>query len=222
MQQQTAVVIGATGMIGNLVTQLLLNDDTFNKVRILVRKPVAFKHPKLETVIVDFNDLADFKNKLGNGDVIFSCIGTTQKNVKGDKALYRKIDFDIPANAATIGKASGFSQFLMVSSVGANAKGNNFYLRLKGELEQAVIKAGLSSTHIFQPSMLLGDRKENRLGERFFQNVFKLASGIFIGSLRKYRAIEGATVAAAMVNAAKENKQGNFFYVFDEMISLAK
>ena len=222
MQQQTAVVIGASGMIGNLVTQFLLADETFSKVRILVRKPIELLHPKLETTIVDFNDQNDFKNILGLGDVIFSCIGTTQKNVNGDKALYRKIDFDIPFNAAAFGKAAGYSTFLMVSSVGANVKSSNFYLRLKGELEQSVMNTGVSAIHIFQPSMLLGDRKENRLGEKFFQHLSKILSNILIGSLRKYRAIEGKTVAKAMVNAAKENKKGNFFYLFDEMKALVK
>ncbi len=222
MQQQTAVVIGATGMIGSIVTQLLLKDDAFKTVRILVRKPLDMQHPKLETVIVDFNNLDDYKNKLGTGDCIFSCIGTTQKNVKGDRNLYRRIDFDIPANAAALGKTAGFSAFLMVSSVGADVKSGNFYLRLKGELEQAVINTGLSSTHIFQPSMLLGKRNEYRLGESIFQSLFKLLSGLLMGSLRKYRAIEGATVAKAMVNAAKQNKQGNLLYLFDDMKTLVK
>ena len=220
MQQQTAVVIGATGMIGNLLTHQLLNDDAFSKVRILVRKPTELTHLKLETVIVDFNNSEDYKNKLGSGDVIFSCIGTTQKNVKGDKTRYRQIDFHIPLNAAIMCKESGFSQFLMVSSVGANAKGTNFYLRLKGELEEAITSVGFKSVHIFRPSMLLGKRNENRLMESIFQSLFKIFSGLLTGGWKKYKAIEGEAVAEAMVSAAKQFKQGIFFYEYDAMKAL--
>ncbi len=222
MQQQTAVVIGATGMIGNLVTQQLLNDDAFNKVRILVRKPVLLQHPKLETVLVNFADMNDYKNKLGNGDYIFSCIGTTQKNVKGDNQLYRTIDYDIPFHAATLGKEAGFQSFSMVSSVGANKASPNFYLRLKGELEEAVAAVGFNGLHIFRPSMLLGNRNEYRFGENVLQGTLKTFSSLLFGSFNKYKAIEGSTVATAMVNAAKQNAEGKFFYEYDAIELLAK
>ena len=222
MQQQTAVVIGASGMIGNLVTQALLKDESFSKVRILVRKPILLEHPKLETVIVNFADLNDYQNKLGTGDCIFSCIGTTQKNVKGDNQLYRSIDYDIPLNAATLGKAAGFQSFSMVSSVGANAEASNFYLRLKGELEDAISVVGFNSLHIFRPSMLLGNRKEFRFAENIFQGVFKALSIVLFGSLSKYKAIQGEMLSAAMVKAAKQEEQGKFVYEYDAIELLAK
>lgn len=222
MQQRTTVVIGATGMIGNLVTQQLLKDDAFNKVRILVRKPVLLQHPKLETVLVNFADMDDYKNKLGNGDCIFSCIGTTQKNVKGDNQLYRSIDHDIPFHAATFGKEAGFQSFLMVSSVGANKTSSNFYLRLKGELEEAIDAVDFNSLHIFRPSILLGDRNEYRFGEHILQSTSRAFSALLFGSLRKYKAIEGKTVATAMVNAAKKTSQGKFLYEYDAIELLAR
>ena len=222
MQQQTAVVIGASGMIGNLVTQELLKDEAFTKVRVLVRKPIQLDHPKLETVIVNFADLNDYQKKLGTGDCIFSCIGTTQKNVKGDNKLYRSIDHDIPLNAATLGKAAGFHSFSLVSSVGANAASSNFYLRLKGELEDAISTVGFNSLHIFRPSMLLGNRKEFRFAENIFQGVFKTLSVVLLGSFKKYRAIQGETVAAAMVNAAKQEVEGKFIYEYDAMELLTR
>ncbi len=222
MQQQTAVVIGASGMIGNLVTQQLLKDEAFAKVRVLVRKPILLQHPKLETVVVDFADLNDYQNKLGSGDCIFSCIGTTQKNVKGDNQLYRSIDHDIPLNAATLGKAAGFQSFLIVSSVGANAASSNFYLRLKGELEDAVSAIGFNSLHIFRPSMLLGNRKEFRFGESIFQGVFKALSVLLMGTLKKYKAIEGDILATAMVNAAKQEVQGKHLYEYEAIELLAR
>jgi len=221
MQQQTAVVIGASGMIGNLVTQKLLKDESFSKVRILVRKPILLEHPKLETAIVDFADLTDYQNKLGTGDYIFSCIGTTQKNVKGNNQLYRSIDYDIPLNAAVLGKAAGFQSFSIVSSVGANAAATNFYLRLKGELEEAISTLGINSLHIFRPSMLLGNRKEYRFGENILQGTFKALSVLFFGSFKKYKAMQGEILAAAMVNAAKQEIQGKCIYEYDAIELLA-
>ena len=116
MNGQTAVVLGATGLIGSHVLEQLLNDDAFIKVRVLVRRPLELQHPKLEVCITDFNNYADYQSKLGTGNCIFCCIGTTNANVKGDKALYRTIDFDIPVNAARFGKEAGFQQFLLVSA----------------------------------------------------------------------------------------------------------
>ena len=222
MQQQTAVVIGSTGMIGDRVTRLLLQDEAFNKVRILVRNPVLLQHPKLETVLVNFADLNDFQNKLGSGDCIFSCIGTTQKNVKGDNQLYRSIDYDIPLNAAIFAKAAGFKSFSIISSVGADPSSSNFYLRLKGELEDAISAIGFKSLHIFRPSMLLGKRVEYRFGENILQGTFKALSALLFGPFKKYKAIQGAAVASAMVNAAKQEVQGKFLYEYDAIELLAK
>ena len=94
--------------MGTHLTQLILNVDYFTEVRILVRRKTFLNHPKLKEVIVDFDDLADYENKFGEGEIIFSCIGTTQKKVKGDNVLYEKIDHDIPVNAARIGFKKGF------------------------------------------------------------------------------------------------------------------
>ena len=103
MNKQTAVVIGATGLIGSHVVEELLKDDTFTIVRTLTRKPLTIIHPKLQQRMVNFNDMDDYKEKFGEGDVIFCSIGTTQKKVQGDKAAYNKVDYDIPVNAAQMG-----------------------------------------------------------------------------------------------------------------------
>jgi uncharacterized protein YbjT (DUF2867 family) len=222
MPTQNAVVLGATGLIGGLLLQKLLNDDAFATITILVRKPVDIQHAKLKTIVTDFNNLEQFKANIDKPDVVFSCIGTTQKNVKGDNVLYTKIDFDIPTHAALFAKEAGCESFLIVSSVGANAKAKNFYLRLKGQVENAVSNSGINSVHIFQPSMLLGNRKEHRVGEGFLQTTIKALSVFFTGKLRKYKAIEAADVAVAMANAAKEPEPGIHFYVYDDIISLIK
>ena len=218
----TAVVIGATGFIGELLVNELVDDSQFIKVRLLVRKPIDLSHPKLEIAIVDFNDQNDFKQKLGKANCLFCCIGTTQKQVKGDKDAYRKIDHDIPLHAAQFAKQAGIDWFLLVSAIGANANSGNFYLKLKGETEEAVADVGINSLHIFQPSMLLGMRKEFRIGEVIGKGLIGTFSFLFQGSLKKYRGISGLTVAKAMVAAAKQNLPGKHIYIYDDMLKLAK
>lgn len=209
-------------MIGNYLLEALLQDDYFNTIRIIVRRPRQKTDPKMEVKLVDFNDTESIKLAVEESDTIFCCIGTTQKNVKGDNDLYRKIDFDIPVKAARLGKEIGCEKFIIVTSVGANSHSNTFYLKLKGELENAIHSVGLDAVHIMQPSMLLGERKEHRSGEGLLQSSTKLLSGLFFGSLRKYKAIHGKTVAAAMLNAAKKNDTGFFRYTYDGIKELAE
>lgn len=215
----TATLIGATGLIGNYLLDELLQDDYFDTVKILIRRPLEFSHPKLEKHLVDFNDGDSFLVALSNSDFVFCTIGTTQKKVKGDKEAYRKIDYDITVNAARFSKMIGCETFVLVSSVGANSKSNNFYLKLKGEIEDTVKETGLHSINIMRPSILLGDRKENRLAETISKKIMS-AFSFLVPS--KYKAIHGRTVAKAMKQAAKENKQGFFFHEYKEIKTKAK
>ena len=176
----------------------------------------------MEVKLVDFSDTESLKLALDGSGAVFSCIGTTQKNVKGNHDLYRQIDFDIPVKAATLCKELGCEKFILVSAVGANRHSNTFYLKLKGELENAIHGIGLRSVHIMQPSQLLGERKEKRTGESILQGSMKTLSGIFVGSLRKYRAIHGKTVAKAMLNAAKKSESGFYRYTFDGIKEVAE
>jgi uncharacterized protein YbjT (DUF2867 family) len=221
MAGQTAVVIGATGMIGELVVRQLINDADFTKVRLLVRKVVPYRDRKVEVEIVDFKNKEEIRQKLGQGDCIICCVGTTQAKVKGDKAAYRKIDFDIPVDVAKAGLANGFHNFLIVSAIGANAGSGNFYLQLKGETEDALKQLQYPSLHIFQPSVLMGHRKESRPMEKILQAIMPAFSIFLAGKLKKYKPIEGQTVAKAMVNASKLNHHGTQVYSFEQMSKLA-
>ena len=138
MSAKTATLIGATGLIGGELLNLLLEDGYFRTVRVLIRRPYNREHPRLEKKLVDFNDNDSMLVALDNSDVVFSAVGTTQKQVKGDKQLYRKIDYNIPVHAARFCKMTGCKTFVLVSSVGANSESNTFYLKLKGEVEDAV------------------------------------------------------------------------------------
>lgn len=217
MREKIATIIGATGMIGSYLLEILLKDDYFTTVRIIVRRPCQKADPKMEVKLVDFNNAESLKLALEGTDTIFCCIGTTQKNVKGDNDLYRKIDYEIPLKAARFGKEVGCEKFIVITSVGANSHSNTFYLKLKGELENAIRSVGLHTVHIMQPSMLLGRRKEHRTGEGVLQGSMKLFSGFFFGGMRKYKAIHGKAVAAAMLNAAKKDDKGFFRYTYDEI-----
>jgi len=207
----TATIIGATGLIGGYLLEELLQTDYFDTVRILLRRPVELTHPKLEKKLVDFTDTESFRLALEDSSVVFCAVGTTQKKVKGDKAAYRKVDFDIPVNAARFCKMTGCEIFILVSSVGANSKSKNFYLKLKGEVEDAVKATGLKSVHIMKPSVLLGERKESRWGESISKKLMSILSFVITS---KYKPIHARDVAKAMIAAAKTKKEGNFAYEF--------
>jgi uncharacterized protein YbjT (DUF2867 family) len=178
-------------------------------VRVLIRRPLDKAHPKLEKKIVDFNDNDSLLVALSNSDVVFCTIGTTQKKVKGDKDAYRKIDYDIAVNAARFCKMTGCEKFILVSSVGANTKSNTFYLKLKGEIEDVVKETGLKNIHIMRPSVLMGERKESRFGEKLSKIIMTPISFLIPP---KYRPIHGKDVAKAMLAVSKKNKEGFFVY----------
>ena len=189
--------------------QELLANPYFDTVRILIRRPIDITHQKLEKKLVDFNDNDSLLVALNNTDVVFCSIGTTQKKVKGDKEAYRKIDVDIPVRLAKCSKMTGVENFVLVSSVGANSKSSNFYLKLKGEVEEAMQGIGLRTLHIMRPSFLTGKRKEFRIGEVIGEPIMNIFS-ILIPE--KYKAIKAKDVARAMVEIAKKNVDGVFFY----------
>lgn len=220
MYSKTAVVLGASGLTGSHLLSLLLEDDHFERVRALVRTPLDRQHPKLETAVVNFDDLEDLAIRLGNGDSIFCCVGTTQKKIRGDPDAYRKVDFAIPFNAARLGIALGFRKFLLVSTVGADAASPNFYLRLKGETEKNIRLFDYDSIHIFRPSVLLGARKEFRWADVVGNAVFRPLSLLFFGPFKKYRAVNARTLAAAMLGAAKKDVKGVYVWRYPEFKAL--
>jgi uncharacterized protein YbjT (DUF2867 family) len=220
MHRKTAVVLGATGLIGQHLVQELLQNEFFSRVRILVRRPLTLNHPKVDIQVVNFNDEKDIAAKIDIGDVIFCCLGTTRKKVKGNKTEYRKVDYDIPIITARLGVQHGFSQFLMVSAIGANPVAANFYLQLKGCIEEDITALPFESIHIFRPSLLLGNRDEFRLGERIGSMLIPAISFLLIGAWRKYRPIQAAEVAKSMVAAANKEIAGVHLYEYDEMKTL--
>jgi uncharacterized protein YbjT (DUF2867 family) len=203
----TALIVGSTGLIGNQLVELLLDDDRYTQVTAIARTSLPFSHPKLKLIIADFDSIESQKEKLVADDV-FCCLGTTIKSAKSKEA-FRKIDFDYPLLIAKLTKALGAKQFLLVSALGANKASSVFYNKVKGEIEEAISSLGFESYHVLRPSLLLGPRIEKREGEQSMQKIFS-AVGFLIP--KKYKAIESIKVARGMLAIAKKNVSGNFIH----------
>ena len=219
MSERTATLIGATGLVGGELLSLLLDDDHFRKVRILVRRPITMNHPKLERKLVDFSDADSLLVDLDESDVVFCTIGTTMKKVKGNKEIYRKIDYDIPVNVARYCKIMNCKNYIVVSAVGADSGSRNFYLNLKGEVEDLLKKVGIESTYIMRPSMLLGKRNEFRFGERIAIPLIKKIAFLLPS---RYKPIQARDVARAMLAAAKRHEKGFFVCEYKKMKQLGR
>ncbi|ABS21841.1 oxidoreductase [Bacillus cytotoxicus] len=200
MNKRTALVLGASGLVGQEVTQLLLDSDYYDSVTIFVRKPLQLKHEKLQQKQVDFSILEEYKEFFAVDDV-FCCLGTTIKKAR-TKANFKKVDYEYTLRAACLSEKQGVQNFLVISSMSANSKSVFFYLQVKGKMEEELQKLGIEGIHIFRPSLLLGERKEFRFGERMAGKIFGLLPFIFKGTLKKYKPISAEQVARGMYLAA--------------------
>lgn len=203
---RTALLLGASGLVGGHCLNYLLNDDYYSQVDVIARRPLNNDHPKLAQHLVTFDRLAGECRDIKVDDV-FCCLGTTIKKAGSQEAFYR-VDFTYPLEIAKLCKTSGAKQFLLVSAVGANPSSSIFYNRVKGEIEKTIGQCGYQGFHVFRPSLLLGERQEKRMLEGMAQIAFKLLSGIMVGPFGRYRAIEGKTVAYSMVWVAKRQEEG--------------
>lgn len=215
---QTAIIIGSSGLIGTEVLKLLLTDTDFEKIRIFVRKPLGINHPKMEQHMVDFDSIFKYSDLI-KGDCLFCCLGSTIQKA-GSKEEFKKVDYSYPLAFAKIAKQNGISKFLIISSLGADSTSSNFYLKVKGDIEMALEQLKFKSLIILRPSMLLGDREEFRLGEVIGKIVMKGLAFLFIGKLKKYKAIEAAVVANAMVKLSKSNSSLISTIQSDELMKL--
>jgi uncharacterized protein YbjT (DUF2867 family) len=214
-----AIIAGASGLMGSCLLDILLHQPAYDEILVLVRKDLPVKHSKLTQMVVDFDKLDDYSARI-TGDVLFCCLGSTKKKTP-DLKDYRKVDHDYPFHLAQIALKNGIGQFYLVSAIGANIKASNFYSKMKGETESDIIKVGLPSLHIYQPSFLAGDRKEDRPLEKFSVGLINIIDPLLIGKLKKYRSIDAATVASAMYKQSLENKPGVHIYSSDKIKELS-
>ena len=200
---KTAVLFGSSGLIGSNLLDNLINNNTYNKIKIFVRKLPSIDNSKVEVINTDFLDLDTLKEKL-TGDDCFFCIGTTHKDTP-DKNEYRRIEYDLPVQLAKIAKFNSISNFIYVSSIGANPKASSTYLKNKGQVEEELKKIGFSNLSIIQPSFLVGNRKDFRIVEVLGIPVMKFLSLFFFGGFKKYTPIKVEIVANAMIKLASGN-----------------
>jgi uncharacterized protein YbjT (DUF2867 family) len=206
-----AVIAGASGLVGQECLRLLLN--RYDSVISLVRKPTGLACERR----IDFDRLDTIE--IPRGAHVYSALGSTIKKA-GSEAAFRRVDFDYPRMLAARAAAGG-AKFILVSSVGADKASRNFYLRVKGELEEAIAALPLEAALFFRPSVLIGDREEKRTGETVGIVIARTLTFVLAGPLRKYRAIPAGTVAEGMVSAANSDVRGVHAYHYDDILRLA-
>ena len=211
-------LFGSTGLIGNEILKLLENDKYFEHINVVSRKHIDLNSKKSKLNIIDFSDYKAYLKAVDGSDVVLASIGTTQSKVRFNKKKYREIDFGIISNAIKACKEKNVKHFSFVSSAGADINHTSFYLKLKGEIEKEVQSQQLNSSTVYRPSLLLGDRKENRFGEKIAQIIIPLISFIFPYN---YKPIKALNVAKAMVNESKNYESGFKIYHYNEILKLS-
>lgn len=217
MKFKQVTLFGATGLIGGYLLEFLLKDSEIHLINVVGRNPFHLQHDKINNIVIDFEDVSSISNSITGSEAVFVSIGTTMSKVNGDKIMYKSVDFDIIFNIANACKQKNINQFIYVSSLGANPNSSNFYLRLKGEIDEAVAKLNLNSTYIFRPSILLGKRNESRPGEKIMQFVMPLLDFMIPSNSKAIRAED---VAKSMLNTIKNYKSGLHIYQYNQIKEL--
>ncbi len=217
---RTALVLGASGLVGGHLLELLLDDDAWHRVIAPGRRPLDTEHAKLEAPVVDFERLGDHRDLFAVDDV-FCCLGTTIKKA-GSQDAFRQVDFVYPFEAARLAAEHNAKQYLLVSAIGARRTAHSFYSRVKGEIEDAIARLPFESYHVLRPSLLLGDRDEVRVAERLAIGFSQALLFLMIGPLQRYRPIHARQVAQALVNIAQAESAGHHVYPSDRLRTLAR
>jgi len=212
-QLNTALIAGASGLIGSQLLQLLLSNNTFTNVVSVGRRKLPFEHSKLKQYIVDFDKLEELNVEV---DAVFCCLGTTI-NKAGSKEAFKKVDYHFPLALANYAFEKGAKSFHIVTAMGANAQSGIFYNKVKGLVEDDLVKVEINQIHIYRPSLLLGNRAEKRVMERFGQLIMNALGFLFIGLLKNYKAIEANKVALFMLQSSTSDNNGCFVHSSGEM-----
>jgi len=220
MTTRTALVVGATGLIGGYCLQTLLDDPTYSEVIALVRKPLLKTHRKIKTIITKFDSNLEHElSKIQTHDV-YCCLGTTIKKAGSQKA-FRAIDYTLVVTVAELMREQESEQFIVISAMGADKDSKIFYNRVKGEMESSLQELDYPCLRIIRPSLLLGSREEFRLGERIGILLTPVLKPLMLGSLKKYRPVQAEKVAQFMVKMAhEEDISGVYVYESDMIGSL--
>jgi len=221
MNSRTAVLLGASGLVGGSCLKALVDDADYTRVLTFGRRelPAQMTRAKVTQRVADLGSLSaeDFR---GAQDV-FSALGTTIRKA-GSQAAFRQVDLELPLRAAQEAVKAGVEQFVVVSSVGADPASKNFYLHTKGEMEQELARLPFRAIHILRPSLLIGKRQEFRLGESLAIKIAPLLDLLTLGGWRRYHSIRAEIVGKAMVAAAKQERAGTHVYEYDEIAKLGR
>lgn len=215
----TAMVLGSTGLIGSHLLSQLIRNTAYKKIYALSRKPIYIQNPKIINIVTDIKNVDNQIVDLSI-DHLYICIGTTKKKTP-DKIKYKEIDHDYPIKVAKTAIKNGCKSVCLVSSIGADKNSKNFYLHVKGEVEDSLSRLEIESLHIFRPSLLLGKRNEFRLGETIGKLFMKMFGFMFIGKLKKYRSISAKTVSKSMITNVLNKNKGKHIYTFNTIIESA-
>ena len=215
---KTALVFGSSGLIGGHLLYQLIKNDNYNKIKLFVRSEISVNEPKIEIIKTDFNYLENHKQDI-KGDDCFFCIGTTKQN-SPDKNEYQRVELEIPKKIAQIARSNSVNSFIFVSSIYANPKSSGDYVKFKGLVEEELKKLNFSNLGILRPSFLMGNRKENRTGEKIGILTFRLLSPLLLGPIKKMKPINSEKVAKAMIKIANENLRKTTFES-DEIVEIS-
>jgi uncharacterized protein YbjT (DUF2867 family) len=218
-EPRVALLAGASGLVGGYVLDVLLDAPDFGRVYAVTRRPLGREHPRLANRIVQFDKL-ETQLKGQTCQVAFCCLGTTMKQA-GSEQAFRQVDFDYVLAFARAARVAQAQRFVVVSSAGANSQSKNFYLRVKGEMEQALEALNFASLDILQPGPLLGFRRDIRPAELAATLVMPLLNPLLGGTRQPYRGISARKVAAAAVGCVRSGRRGVYRYTYPALQALA-
>lgn len=216
MPLRTALILGASGLTGNILLKKILDSNTYDKVYVYTRSSLNIIHPALEEKLVDFDTLHDAVP----AEDVFCCLGTTIKKA-GSQEAFKKVDYGYPLKVAQLQSAAGSKNFLVISAIGASSTSSIFYSRVKGAMEEAISALPFQQVYIFRPSFIAGKRKEKRLAEEIALPVLKLINPLFMGPLKKYRSVSAEAIANAMLYYAQHPETGVHVIPSDEILKFS-
>ena len=215
-----AVIVGATGLVGKELLDYLLKEDYYEHIYVLSRRSLSYDSPKVEVIVINYDDIESYKNKF-SAHHYYCCLGTTIKQAKSFYNFYR-IDYLYVYRLATIAeKDANCSQFVLLTSVGANSSSSIFYNRVKGHVEDEVSKFKIRGIHLLRPSILLGNRSKKRKYEEIGKICFAIIKFFLVGSHAAFFAVKARKVAVAMFKIARSEAEGTYTYSPNKMMQIS-
>ena len=213
--QKSVVILGATGLVGSALVEELIQDPQVSEIRLLSRRPLSLKHPKVKIFETDLSNPEPLA--FDGVSALYCCIGTTRKKTP-DQTQYRAIDYGMTLAAAAAAQNAGATEVHLISAIGADTQSKIFYSRLKGEIERDLLQLNFERTLIYQPSILIGPRPEKRIGEKIAQLLSPLFDLLLFGALQKYHSISAKELAVAMHRHSFATQKGKQVLTYTDLI----